>query len=199
MLLNKPSPPTTNYRFACPQDFHRWMGSHFMWWKYRFLHGKCWHSTFTHEFVFTKQTSEALQAIEFCENKRVCTVQARPRALQHCTHVSWVEICHIAHKFHKKNTRETLVWKNTCKNTLENTCKFPNLHVKRYMHIVIICVYLVYLSSNSAGWASAVVLVWVAFLAKIKLSRHIQMLAFYVIWAKSDPSFLTEWTLFLNI
>ena len=67
------------------------------------------------------------------------------------------------------------------------------------MHIVIICVYLDYLSSNSAGWASAVVLVWVALLAKIKLSKHIQMLAFYVIWAKSDPSSLTKWTLFLNI
>ena len=25
------------------------------------------------------------------------------------------------------------------------------------------------------------------------------MLVFNVIWAKSDPSFLTEWTLFLNI
>ena len=25
------------------------------------------------------------------------------------------------------------------------------------------------------------------------------MLVFYVIWAKSDPNVLTEWTLFLNI
>ena len=29
---------------------------------YRFLHGKCWRTIFTHEFVFTKRTSEALRA-----------------------------------------------------------------------------------------------------------------------------------------
>ena len=34
-------------------------------------------------------------------------------------------------------------------------------------------------------------------LAFIKLSRHVQMLEFYVIGAKVDPSFLTKWTLFL--
>ena len=35
-------------------------------------------------------------------------IQYRPRALQHYTRVSCVEICHIARKFHEKNTRETL-------------------------------------------------------------------------------------------
>ena len=38
---------------------------------YRFLQGKCWRTIFTHEFVFTKRTSEALRASEFRENKRV--------------------------------------------------------------------------------------------------------------------------------
>ena len=33
----------------------------------------------------------------------------RPQALQHYTHVSCMEIHHIARKFHEKNTRETLV------------------------------------------------------------------------------------------
>ena len=43
-----------------------------LWMKiYRFLHGKWWRTIFTHEFVFTKRTSEALRASEFCENKLV--------------------------------------------------------------------------------------------------------------------------------
>ena len=52
------------------------MGSHFMWQKYRFLHGKCWRSTYTHEFVCTKPISKAFWAIEFCENKWVHTAKA---------------------------------------------------------------------------------------------------------------------------
>ena len=39
----------------------------------------------------------------------ITCLQYRPRALQHYTRVSCVEIHHIARKFHKKNTRETLV------------------------------------------------------------------------------------------
>ena len=44
-------------------------------------------------------------------------VQYRPWALQNYTHVSCVEICHVAHKFHKKNKCETLVKKYTRKDT----------------------------------------------------------------------------------
>lgn len=84
--------PNHKLQICVPSRFHRWMGSHFMWWKYRFLHGNCWHSTFTHEFVFTKQTSEALQAIEFCENKRVrqrySTGQATGIAASHACFMS---------------------------------------------------------------------------------------------------------------
>ena len=115
--------------------------------------------------------------------------------------------CSIASMFHEwksailnaNSTRKTRV-KHLCEKVHAKLhekihINFPNLHVKLYKHIVIVCAYLVYLSSYIAGWA---VLVRVALLAKIKLSRHVQMLVFYVIWAKSDPSFLTEWTLFLK-
>ena len=54
-------------------------------------------------------------AYEFWENYVLqlnCSqsyVQYRPRALQHYTRVSRMEIRHIAHKFHEEKTRETLV------------------------------------------------------------------------------------------
>ena len=52
-------------------------------------------------------------AYEFWENLQLnrsqSYVQYRPRALQHYMHVSCMEIRHIARKFHKKKTRETLV------------------------------------------------------------------------------------------
>ena len=89
--------------------------------------------------------------------------------------------------------------KNTQKKTWENTPKLRKfacntLHAHCYnLREFGLLWFLI------AGWVSAVVLVRVALLAKIKLSRHIQMLVFYVIRAKSDPSFLTEWKLFLII
>ena len=126
---------------------------------------------------------------------RASKLQYRPRALQHYTHVSCVEICHIARKFHEKKMGETLVWKSTRKNTLENTRKLgkfacKTLHTSCYnLRVFGLLEFLHrWLSECSCTCAGG-----------FKLSRHVQMLAFNVIWAKSDPSFLTEWTLFLNI
>ena len=129
--------------------------------------------------------------------KIVCAskLQYRPRALQHYTHVWCMEICHIARKFHEKNMHETLVWKSTRKNTLEKTRKLgkfacKTLHTSCYnLRVFGLLEFLHrWLSECSCTCARG-----------FKLSRHVQMLAFNVIWAKSDPSFLTEWTLFLNI
>ena len=71
--------------------------------------------------------------------------------------------CSIARMFHEWKSA-ILHTNSTRKTRMKHSCEkihakihskihvnFPNLHVKRYMHIVIICVYLVYLSSNSAG------------------------------------------------
>ena len=43
------------------------------------------------------------------ENILFRAFQYRPQALLHYTRDSCVEICHIARKFHKKNTFETLM------------------------------------------------------------------------------------------
>ena len=45
----------------------------------------------------------------YCPQIAKASLQYRPWALQHYTRVSYVEIHHIARKFHEKNTRETLV------------------------------------------------------------------------------------------
>ena len=116
--------------------------------------------------------------------------------------------CSIASVFHE--WKSAILHANSTRKT--RVKKYKQNYMRKYTQIFLIacktlhahcynlCVFgLLELNSYIAGWASAVVLVRVALLAKIKLSRHVQMLVFYVIWAKSDPSFLTEWTLFLNI
>ena len=92
------------------------MGSHFMWQKYRFLHGKCWRSTYTHEFVFTKPISEAFRAIEFCENSM---------GHGHCS---------IASVFHE--WKSAILHANSTRKT--RVKKYKQNYMRKYMQIFLI-------------------------------------------------------------
>ena len=68
-----------------------------------------WHSSHClFEFIFIG-LSRVTIVFSYCPQIAKASLQYRPWALQHYTRVSCVEIHHIAHKFHEKNTRETLV------------------------------------------------------------------------------------------
>ena len=105
----------------------------------------------------------------------------------------FLKVAHIARKFHKKNTCETLV-KNTRKNTRENTRKLEKFACKSLLAGYNLRLFGLleflhrWLSECSCACAGG----GFNLLAEIKLSRHVQLLVSYVIWAKSDPSFLTE-------
>ena len=78
----------------------------------------------TYMYFFFPETEEAWKIVIVLQH------MSRPRALQHYTLVSCVEIRHIACKFQEKNIHETLVWKYTRKNTRENTRKFGKFACK---------------------------------------------------------------------
>ena len=126
-------------------------------------------------------------------------IQHRPWALQHCKRVSWVEISNIARKFHKKNTCETLVWKNYMQNYMRKYTQIFLIACKTlHAHCYNLCVFGLleflhcWLSERSCTCAGG-------FVSKNQTFKARSNVSISVIWAKSDPSFLTEWTLFLNI
>ena len=174
------------------------MGSHFMWQKYRFLHGKCWRSTFTHEFVFTKPISEAIcEQLSFvktneCIQHRHCSIAALQACFmsgnqQYCTQIpqekhAWnTRVKKHMQNYMRKYTQIFLIACKTLQAHCYNLCVFGLLE---FLHC--------WLSERSCTCAGG-------FVSKNQTFKARQMLVFYVIWAKSDPSFLTEWTLFSNI